>query len=351
MGWWDHIADAGRKTFDAAAKASGGAASFVGEAIVHPALDATVNPVIDRLKPLPPRENWNSEGWMSVLDSKRMLSELSIPGSHGTMTGHMSWRNRLNPLTPAFRARTVDQPLREQLDRGIRCLDIGCRRVDNRFAIHRGPVSCDASFEDVLAGCIAFLDAHPREAIVMIMKEEQDAADSDQPMDAILDTYLAETRNGRTTRDYFTPYGRIPTLGDARGRIVLLRRFASTGTAGVHVDPWPNNQRFVAQGAGTIFDIEDSHDVDAAAKQARVTEQLARAKASRSRTKWFITFASGGIARAGATTGRPGAMSDRINPVLTDLLDAHPKAFVGTLLLDFPFDEPGLVRKIAAANG
>jgi 1-phosphatidylinositol phosphodiesterase len=351
MGWLDDFVDAGRKTLDAAARATGDAASYVGDNIVNPAIDAAISPVADRFKPLPPRESWNSEGWMSVLDSKRMLSELSIPGSHGTMTGHMSWRNRLNPLAPASRARTVDQPLREQLDRGIRCLDIRCRRVGNRFAIHHGPAGCDASFEDVLAGCIAFLDAHPREAIVMIMKEEHDAVDSDRPMDAILDTYLAETRNGRTTRDYFTPYGRIPTLGDARGKIVLLRRFASTGTAGVHVDPWQDNRRFTAQGAGTLFDIEDSHDVDAAGKQARVTEQLARAKAGRSRTKWFITFAGGGVAGTGARTGKPGAMSGRVNPVLTDLLDAHPKAFVGTLLLDFPYDEPGLVRKIAAANG
>ena len=80
--------------------------------------------------------------WMRWVPDSKKLSVLSLPGTHDTMARYGGGI-----------AETQSLPLRAQLDAGIRVLDIRCRHVNDRFAIHHGIVFQFAYFDEVLAVC------------------------------------------------------------------------------------------------------------------------------------------------------------------------------------------------------
>src|SRR5690242_10710610 len=104
-----------------------------------------------------------SSDWMSGLDDARLLSELSIPGSHDS--GAL-----FEPI--AGLSKNQDLTIAEQLAAGVRYLDIRCRNIEDRFYIFHGSVDQHQGFDQVLATIYAFLDAHPGEAVIASVMQE-----------------------------------------------------------------------------------------------------------------------------------------------------------------------------------
>lgn len=84
--------------------------------------------------------------WMSFIQGERKLSALSIPGTHDAGA-------RYEPVSGT--AKTQNLTIAEQLNAGVRFLDVRCRFVDDNFAIHHGPVYQHLNFDDVLQSCKA----------------------------------------------------------------------------------------------------------------------------------------------------------------------------------------------------
>ena len=104
------------------------------------------------------------QNWMSQLPDGAKLSRLTLPGTHETCAiAHLS-------AGPA--AECQGWSIQDQLNHGIRYLDIRCAHFSDRFPIHHGIVYCGISFSDVRDACIGFLKANPRECIVMQVKPE-----------------------------------------------------------------------------------------------------------------------------------------------------------------------------------
>ena len=80
----------------------------------------------------------------------------------------------------------------------------------------------------VLTTTFAFLDANPTETIVMSVKQEADDDGATQSFEATFDGYVAQNAARWYTGDS------VPTLGDVRGDIVLLRRFDVTCRRRIH---------------------------------------------------------------------------------------------------------------------
>ena len=135
--------------------------------------------------------------------------------------------------------RTQRAPLDAQLAHGVRLLDIRCRHVRDAFDIHHGGIALGMTFDDVLATCARFLDAHPRECIVMSVKDEWPAHACTRSFDATFDAHRA-----RHPRLRWHAGGTLPALGDLRGAIVLLRRFRSSRPLGIDLTAWPDNATF-----------------------------------------------------------------------------------------------------------
>ncbi|KAK3953174.1 PLC-like phosphodiesterase [Pseudoneurospora amorphoporcata] len=113
-------------------------------------------------------------------------------------------------------------------------------------------------FHDLLSECYAFLDANPSETVLMSIKREGTGRGTDQN----LSTYLA-ARYLTPDRWYTKP--EIPTLEQARGRMVLVRRFhvdPSLQASGMGIDGsvWPDNCADGTCGSGRIR-IQDYYEV------------------------------------------------------------------------------------------
>ena len=159
--------------------------------------------------------------WMDWLNDDTKFSNLSIPGTHDTMSngpGGIIVKNQAKSLN-------------DQLYSGIRFLDIRTRVIDGNLAIHHGPVFLNKMFGDVLNDSIDFLKKNSSEVIFMRVKQEH----SLEPLStfiSVLDTYYYAKK--------YSPYiyrnfsGKNPTLGNMRGKIVILKDYSDYGSIGLN---------------------------------------------------------------------------------------------------------------------
>lgn len=268
--------------------------------------------------------------WMGRLDGGLRLSELSLPGTHNSGALHEDW-----PGTAACQTASIA----EQLAFGVRVLDIRCRHVNDAFAIHHGAVDQKLSFGGVLEQVNGFLERHPTECVIMSVKEEHTAGGVTRGFEATFDAYVAHDP-GRWWLG-----AAVPALERARGRIVLLRRFAAAATPkGIDASRWPDNAVFEA---GRLK-VQDCYKVtDRAAKWAHVSAALEAARAATDAGVLHLNFASGHESRL---LGIPsiGSVAGHINPRLAALFGAAAPGHYGCVLMDFA--DARLARLIWSAN-
>lgn len=160
--------------------------------------------------------------WMSQLRGNVTLAELAIPGTHDSM----AYRSDLMFID---NTRTQTMDLEQQLNSGIRYIDIRAKYTDNGFPLHHGIVYLGYDFEDVLNTIKKFLNNHPQEAIIMRFKQENSSA-SDLQMKKVFDSYY---RKYETL--FWKPNGdNNPTLDSIRGKIVLLSDVLSLNIYGLN---------------------------------------------------------------------------------------------------------------------
>ncbi|MBV9692729.1 MAG: phosphatidylinositol-specific phospholipase C [Alphaproteobacteria bacterium] len=159
--------------------------------------------------------------WMGALRDDVRLSQLSLPGTHDTMSFFGG---------DAVRTQTLSLP--NQLESGIRVLDIRCRHVrfgasSYRFAIVHGATHQNAFFDDVLDAAVNFLKAHPRETVFMFVNEEA-APENIPPGRDFAMTFAQYWDDARWQKVFWQPpprNGGNPRLDQIRGKIVILRNF------------------------------------------------------------------------------------------------------------------------------
>ncbi|HEY5804322.1 MAG TPA: phosphatidylinositol-specific phospholipase C [Lysobacter sp.] len=298
--------------------------------------------------------------WMGHLGDDRTIRSLSLPGTHGSAAlhgGHIVANQTLS--------------IPQQLNGGIRVLDLRLRHIDNVFALHHGPVYQQAFFGDALNDIKAFLAANPRETVFMRVKEEHQAENTTRSFE---DTFAA----------YFDQYepmivvpanGQLTPLSELRGKLVFLVDFDAKRSFGL---------------AYSSFLIQDDYSVrsnwDVYRKWERVKEQLvgAEAEPTRGAARMNYLSASGGAfpyfvasghvsAKTNASrlsTGRVVRKGNRsvypdfprvnclprrctiafegTNTLARDYIQRRRPRYVGFVLADFP--GPGLIRAIVDAN-
>jgi 1-phosphatidylinositol phosphodiesterase len=196
--------------------------------------------------------------WMGALPGSTSIAALSIPGTHDTGA-----TVELSPGT----TKCQDLSVADQLTIGVRYFDIRCRNVSNEFAIYHTNVDQNLSFDQVLQSIYAFFSANPGETLVMSMKEEIAQSGSTNTFEQTFDSYVMQ----HPERWYLS--STIPTLDQARGKIVLLRRFGATILpAGIDATAWADNTTFTIAGASATLRIQDYYQVtDDASKWTAIT--------------------------------------------------------------------------------
>ncbi len=159
----------------------------------------------------------NLASWMREIRDPIPLSALSIPGTHNSPTYHRA--------LPSVRCQAVS--VREQLDNGVRFLDIRVMPdpyTDHRLYLVHGvfPVSMTGHkhFIDVVNEVVSFLETNPTETVILSIKREGPGSHTD----AQLSLRLRDHFVNKAPEKWWTAPS-IPMLGEARGKMILMRRF------------------------------------------------------------------------------------------------------------------------------
>ena len=165
--------------------------------------------------------------WMSHVDDDKYLDELSIPGTHDSST--CSVDNDTEPQTSLVKCQQDYIPT--QLLEGIRYFDIRLGKGDNPGIDHgmfylRKKDGNFLHLSDVIGYFKTFLNERPSEALIMLASRGNDEA-TDESITTAFAKVMADNP------DLFYTSSHVPTLGEVRGKIVLLRLF---GLAGNSVD-------------------------------------------------------------------------------------------------------------------
>ena len=163
--------------------------------------------------------------WMSYVDGNKFLDELSIPGTHDS--GTCSVDNDTEPQSS--QAKCQQDYIPTQLLEGVRYFDIRLGKGENPGIDHGACylLKKDGNFmhlSDVIGYFNTFLSENPTEVLIMLVSRGNDEA-TDESLTTALGKVFDENPN------LFYTSSRIPTLGEVRGKIVLLRRFGLAGNS------------------------------------------------------------------------------------------------------------------------
>ncbi|MGA3162004.1 MAG: phosphatidylinositol-specific phospholipase C [Terracidiphilus sp.] len=236
--------------------------------------------------------------WMKKIPDSVNLAELSIPGTHESGALH----------EPAGgTAKTQNLSIPQQLDFGIRFLDIRCSVSENEHAllIFHGKqpfaVYQEQNFDDVLNACANFLNANPSETILMRVRNEgENKEEQFCNLFGLYEKSMVDVKTRRTDLffpDASLPYKKFPNLGAARGRIVLLRNFGLSWPPGE-----PPCMSGIYYGDEDFFVIEDNYEIkidnviqhyDASEKWKSTTDAIQNRAHTPNNDKLSIIYTSG----------------------------------------------------------
>lgn len=274
-------------------------------------------------------------GWMGALPDGTGLAELSIPGTHDSG----AWRGTVW-------SRTQDLTIAEQLDAGVRFLDVRTRHYRDAFPIHHGAEYLHLNFTDVVLALDAFLDRHPTETVLIRMKKEHTEEENTRSYEETLDHYIEQdpdTREVLGERLWRPPVGsgaHVPDLGEVRGRIVIVQDFAASRDYGIR---W----------GGPATDIQDDYRVptlfDIPAKWKKVRTHLEKAASGSSGTLYVNHLSGSGAPFANPREVAWGFLGSRgVNSYAVAHLRQAPLERTGIVVMDFPDRE--LIDLVLARN-
>ena len=316
------------------------------------------------------RGNYFTRNWMAEISDDKLLSDLSIPGTHDSGSKNIG----------NTRARTQNFTIEEQLDDGIRFLDIRLRwkgsfgyngQIKHNLGLFHGDNDCGVSFDQVLDWIKTFLSYHPNEVILMSIKNEKKGED--------ISEYLSHSYFGdERWKDLFYTGNcieRLPTLGEVRGKIIVFKRFEHAQTIPHFIDwytDWDgagvDNKTFMLKNTHlnqkSWYYIEDEYkEYDTGEKLKKVKRQITGAVTGNA-WDFFLTFVS--IAPNPMSSHTPfqyawGGKGTFINPemnsALTDFIWDLTPGFVkrrfGVVALDYynkRGDDNDLVSGIIMSN-
>ena len=237
----------------------------------------------------------NSADWMKELEDEISLDAVTLPGTHDSATAYVQ--------LPYF-MRCQSLTIREQLEAGFRYLDIRLNTENGKLYFYHSFAKCKTGIlpwadalelETVLEQVYAFLINHPSETILFVVKQE--GSGDIALFQKILQEYIEKKP------EMWLLTNKVPTVGEARGKVVLFRRYADKAglkaQSGIALN-WSdqggkelevnNLQKEIRD--GVTFYIQDRYNYSVEDKMKGMEASLIQAKELASEERIKINFAS-----------------------------------------------------------
>ena len=273
-----------------------------------------------------------SADWMARLDDGLRLNELVLPGSHDSATQYVQL---------AFFSKCQALSIGEQLEAGCRYLDIrlgDAEKGEDYPKLMHGFTKCKTSalggtlyLDEVLAQCYAFLTQHPSETVIFAVKHEHGDSTT-AAFEMVLDGFTS------AKPAFWLLTDTIPTLGEARGKLVLMRRYEDEAGLGERAGIpliWPDqpgqedvalNTEMNDEGAYHLW-VQDRYEYGTEEKWTAFMKGMAAAEEQRQDEDLTIHFLS---TKGTAAYGHPYPFARTLNSRLL-----QNDRFSGWIVLDF----------------
>ncbi|PWN53716.1 PLC-like phosphodiesterase, partial [Violaceomyces palustris] len=285
--------------------------------------------------------------FLSTLPSDLPLSSICLPGTHESLALY-GW--------PISTCQSASSSVLHQLKEGIRFLDVRLsikgKGTDSRLLAYHGITDQRIPFDQVLEQCFDFLRGHGGETLIMSIKQENNVEGFKE---MVMEKYV------HPTQDFWFLSPRVPTLGECRGKIVLLSRFGrgDEQPGGIHPPIWPNSSKEIFSyklPSGQTVETQDWYDISSLSNLDSKQELIERLLVSSGSDPEILSlnFCSASsfplalppFAAKGFLTGGPKCLSkrginSRLFDVICDRLRRIPTSnfLMCVFLLDY-FEEP-----------
>lgn len=280
---------------------------------------------------------------LSEINDKVYLSQINIAGTHDSATAYVAMENS---------ARCQDKTIAEQLAMGIRFLDIRLTRKGSEFYLIHSLADCYSdkaktnrlTFGEVLNDCKSFLNENPAETVILSIKQDRGIINR-WFFPSFYDKYIkGDEKNWYLKNE-------IPTLGECRGKIVLMRRcrvwqsFYKSAEGGLNFSFWKDQARKKLTAKRVVLNknaealVQDRYGLEPKIKWQCAKHYLDTAETSP--TKCAVHF----ISTSAKTNGTLVGTAEYINK---EFMQYPLKKNAGWIICDFPAKE--LVEKIMTSN-
>lgn len=279
----------------------------------------------------------------SSLADNVFLSDVNIAGTHDSATAFVAMENA---------ARCQDKTIKQQLDMGVRLLDIRLSKNKNEFYLVHALADCFSdkektkrlTFGEVLSCCNEFLRQNPNETLILSIKQDRGIM-SKSFFPAFYQKYI----KGNENKWYLE--NKVPTLSECRGKIVLMRRckvtkkYKKKTLCGLDFSHWRDQVRKREKALTVVLNkdskalVQDRYTLSKEVKWRCSKKYLDSFKASYE--KPLVHFISTSVKTQGTLVGT----AEYINK---EFMTYPLKKQSGWILCDFPTNE--LIEKIILSN-
>lgn len=298
-----------------------------------------------------------ASNWLSRLPDEFPVALVSIPGSHDSATGD-GFPSGFHNLIGSICARCQDLSLAEQWSVGVRAFDLRPSTRDGYLQINHGTVSTNLRFADALLLLRDSLIANPSEFAVVHMRHEVEG----DKVDGTYEQLLLEVLQSDSLCGYFSDFRRDLTVGELRGKILLLSRDVyAASPVGAFIRNWCSAIDWGAQTAGILTgssssvnataplyvqDYYDTHtdgaiDRKIAAISAMLDFSTSQVAVADTRPCWIFNFASA-YSKTLRLFGHTIALSNgyrdnaaRTGSAILEYLRTHEAGPTGIVMIDY----------------
>ena len=189
-------------------------------------------------------KSYSNKNWMSSLSDTTLINEINMPGTHDTMA--------LYSISD-IAGKCQSLSLSDQLNIGVRFLDIRLQLVNNTLKAMHGFIDQKSTFSDIVSIVNSFLKENSSEYIIMSIKEE-----SEQKKSNI--TFEEAIKNVTNKYDCFLLDNSLPAqLSSCRGKVSILSRYKNSSIGIEAFNEWSDNTTFTMSNG---IHVQDHYKLD-----------------------------------------------------------------------------------------
>ena len=156
------------------------------------------------------------KNWMKNIAGDRKITAINMPGTHDSACRYLDF---------GFISQTQHLSVTDQLNIGVRYFDFRFKYNKSKFIANHSICYCRKNFgfwneillaDDIVRECVDFIRENPTETILFQLKEAESNA-GNEFYNAFYKKYI------ENCLDCWFLENRVPTMNEARGKIILLR--------------------------------------------------------------------------------------------------------------------------------